>query len=237
LQNPNGPYPGRQLFLGLTAAGEPCFAYLVTGRSPQSRERKAVQKEDVIIIGPVGNAPYDPLRHYAAIKFDNGTGVLAVSNGIQTEAIYEMYRLLVNVGAPREARYIEEILNGADAEPDSYHTPRIAGVVIPAAERGQMKLIAAIKAYGKRAQSTEITVRPGMLVGISTYKGDMLKPEARDPASSLAEVEFKGTTSLELADFFYAISAATHEGNDIRVCAVGGIFRNGKWQPAIKNVL
>jgi IMP cyclohydrolase len=237
LQNPNGPYPGRQLFLGLTTANEPCFAYIVTGRSPLSRERKAALMGNIIIIGPVGNAPYDPLRHYSAIKFDDSTGVLAVTNGIQTEAIFEMYKLLVNVGSPREARYIEEILEGANAEPDSYHTPRIAGVAAPAAEKGQMKLIAAMKAYSQRAKASEITVRPGLLAGISTYKGDMLKPEARDPASPLAEIEFKGKTSRELAEFFFDISAATHEGNDIRVCTVGGICQNGKWNHTIKNVL
>ena len=43
MKNPNGPYPGRQLFLGMTASGKPAFVYLVTGRSPQSRERKASQ--------------------------------------------------------------------------------------------------------------------------------------------------------------------------------------------------
>ena len=45
-------------------------------------------------MGPIGNAPYDPLRHYTAVKYDNSIGLMAVSNGIQTEAIFETYKLL-----------------------------------------------------------------------------------------------------------------------------------------------
>ena len=98
MPNPNGPYPGRQLFVGLTTDGRQALAYLVTGRSAQSRERKATLRDNTIIIGPLGNVPYDPLRHYTAVKWDDASGVVAVSNGIQTEAIYETYRLLHNVG-------------------------------------------------------------------------------------------------------------------------------------------
>ena len=50
MNNPNGPYPGRQLFLGITEKGSPAFTYLVTGRSPASRERKATQMKHGIDI-------------------------------------------------------------------------------------------------------------------------------------------------------------------------------------------
>lgn len=40
MNNPNGPYPGRQLFLGMTAKGSPAFAYLVTGRTVRPVERE-----------------------------------------------------------------------------------------------------------------------------------------------------------------------------------------------------
>ena len=46
MNNPNGPYPGRQLFLGTTVDGRRAFAYLVTGRSPASPERKATVREN-----------------------------------------------------------------------------------------------------------------------------------------------------------------------------------------------
>jgi IMP cyclohydrolase len=129
MDNPNGPYPGRQLFLGLTVDKSPFFAYLVTGRSVESRERKAIAVNDVIRMGPLGNIPYDPLRHYSAVKFDNVSGVLCVSNGIQTDAIFEAYKLIFNTASLASKDYLEMLLNGAGAEPDSYHTPRIAGVI------------------------------------------------------------------------------------------------------------
>ena len=61
MSNPNGPYPGRQLFIGLSADGRASLAYLVTGRSPSSRERMAVPVGNGIVIGPVGQQEYDPL--------------------------------------------------------------------------------------------------------------------------------------------------------------------------------
>ena len=127
--NPNGPYPGRQLFIGMTLNGNPAVAYLVTGRSPASRERKASPLDNGIIIGPLGNQPYDPLRHYTGLKYDNVSGIMAVSNGIQTEAIFETYKLLFNTNSMPAKDYMETILEGAQAEPDSLHTPRIAGIV------------------------------------------------------------------------------------------------------------
>ena len=99
MNNPNGPYPGRQLFLGVTAKGSPAFAYLVTGRSPASRERKGTLTENGVIMGPIANEPYDWLRHYTAIKHDNSIGLMAISNGIQTEAIFETYRLIYHTGS------------------------------------------------------------------------------------------------------------------------------------------
>ena len=79
MKNPNGPYPGRQVFLGVTEKGNPAFAYLVTGRSPGSRERKATRMEQGIVMGPLGDAPYDPLLHYTAVKCDDNTGLAAVT--------------------------------------------------------------------------------------------------------------------------------------------------------------
>jgi len=83
-----GPYPGRQLFIGTTLSGNFAVVYLVTGRSPASRERKATPVDSGVIIGPIGNQPYDALRHYTGVKYDKVSGVMAVSNGIQTDAIF-----------------------------------------------------------------------------------------------------------------------------------------------------
>ncbi len=235
MENPDGKYPGRQLFLGLTAVGNACFAYIVTGRSPQTRERRAVQMGNVISMGPVGNAPYDPLRHYSAVKYDSASKVLAVTNGIQTEACFEMYRLLFNVDSPRDVGYIEKIMDGANAETDGYYTPRIAGVIVPAEDKTNLKFITCIKTFNRPAKGHLLVTKPGRLEGISTYKGDMLNPEARDPAAPLSKLDFAGGTAKEAADFLFDISAATHQGNDIRVSAIAGILLNGQWEFGIRN--
>lgn len=230
--NPKGPYPGRQLFLGLTVDRRPCFAYLVTGRSPESRQRKAVKVDNTVRIGPVESISYDPLRHYNGIKYDDGSGIAAVSNGIQTEAIYETYRLLFNVGAPAAKDFMEKLLNGADAEPDSLHTPRIAGV-IPG--NNKQLFIVGIKTCDAPAAVYLIAPVTGKMTGISTYRGNLDNPEPTNPTASLAELEFNGSTPQDLAKYLYDISAASYKGDDIRVCAVGGIYSGSAWDIAIIN--
>ena len=178
--NPNGPYPGRQLFIGMTMSGSPAVAYLVTGRSPASRERKAFSLDNGIIIGPLGNQPYDPLRHYTGLKYDNTSGTIAVSNGIQTEAIFETYKLLFNTNSKPIKDYMEKILEGAQAEPDSLHTPRIAGVVTNGTDN-QPVFIIGIKRHDIPAKTFRLEPTPGTLIGISTYKGNLENPESFDP--------------------------------------------------------
>ncbi len=237
MNNPNGPYPGRQLFLGLTQESQPCFAYLVTGRSLASRERLAVAIENAVRIGPVGTAQYDPLRHYSAVKFDPLSGILAVSNGIQTEAVLETYKLLHYTGNHPDMSFLEKILDGAGAEPDPpLNTSRIAGIITKGGD-GKSVFIIGIKAYERPAKGWQISPSPGTITGISTYKGDMEKPEDTDPNSTPAKLEFKGHSPQELADFLFDISAAHYKGADVRVCSLGGIrFDNRQWDLAIKNV-
>lgn len=236
MNNPNGPYPGRQLFIGITKTKNPCFAYLVTGRSPESRERRAVLIGNAIRIGPIGNLPYDPLRHYNAVEYDNRSGIVAVSNGIQTEAIFETYKLLFNTTSAPTPDYMEKIMDGAGSEPDSYFTPRIAGVITYFPGRGNPVFIIGTKANDLAARAIQITPEPGTLLGTSTYGGSLDSPEARDPSAPLPEIEFKGTSSDELANYLFDISNASHKGNDIRVCSIGGVSTDGlTWNCSLIN--
>jgi IMP cyclohydrolase len=233
MKNPNGPYPGRQLFLGLTTENKPCFVYLVTGRSPESRERKAVLIDNSIRIGPIGSGRYDPLRHYSALKYNPENGVAAVTNGIQTEAVFEMYNLIYNTGSEPGKEYLEKILDGAGVEPDSLHTPRIAAAITQ--HNHSPIFILGIKGYNNPAKAWQVEPKSGTLIGISTYKGDMEKAEARDPQDSLPGVEFEGKTAEDLVSFLFDISAASNKGNDIRVCTAGGVGSNNNWDIVIKN--
>ena len=203
MSNPNGPYPGRQLFLGQTGEGRQCFAYLVTGRSPQSRERRGMPIENGISMGPIGDEPYDWLRHYSAVKYDNDIGLLVVSNGIQTEAIFETYRLLFHSNSPPEKSYLEKIMDGARFEPDSLNTPRIAGVITGSSGETNPVYIVSIITHYRSVQAFQIEPEPSILTGISTYNGDMDSPQPLDVMSNpdLPEIEFKGKTAGELAEY------------------------------------
>jgi IMP cyclohydrolase len=237
MKNPNGPYPGRQLFLGATAKGRPAFAYLVTGRSPASRERKGTSAENSVIMGPVGNEAYDWLRHYTAIKYDNSIGLMTVSNGIQTEAIFEMYRLLYHTGTRPDKEHMGMIMTGAKYEPDSLHTPRIAGLVMNTADDAAPVYVIGIITDAPPARVYEITPEPGTLTAISTYRGDLANPVPFNIEGKLPVIELPVETPEDIADYIYGISEAAYQGDDIRVCSVGGVCSgdNLTWKLAIVN--
>ena len=233
MPNPNGPYPGRQLFLGVTIDGKPAFVYLVTGRSPGSRERKATRRENSIIMGPLGSVPYDALKHYTAVKYDDTSGVLAVTNGLQTEAIYETCRLLHAVGTAPTGDYIEKIMEGAQSEPDSMNTPRISGI-ITYHEKSVVQFVA-IKRKDIPAKAFKINTANGILTGVSTYNGDLENPTPFTALNNLPQIRFDGKEAKEFAEYLYKLSEANYKGDDIRVSAIGGIYSAGKWSLAMVN--
>ena len=237
MKNPNGPYPGRQIFLGITEKGSPAFAYLVTGRSPASRERKATQMEHGIVMGPLGDVPYDPRRHYTAMKTDNEIGLMTITNGIQTEAIFETYKLLYHVATSPAKGYLKKLMDGANYEPDSQKTPRIVGVITNPAGKTDPVYLISIKTDAGPATVWKLQPAPGTLIGISTYAGDMEKPEPFRIGDGLPVVPCDAETPEGIAGYIYEMSAASHQGDDIRVGAVGGVrLADGlTWKTAIIN--
>lgn len=237
MKNPNGPYPGRQIFLGITEKENPAFAYLVTGRSPASRERRVRLVENGIYNEPIGDQPYDWLRHYPAVKYDNAIGLAVVTNGIQTEAIFETYKLLYYCGTSPAKSYLKKLMDGARYEPDSLKTPRIAGVIAnPAGKTEPVYLISIVTGDGS-AVAWKLQPAPGTLIGISTYAGDMEKPESFRIDDGLPVVPFDAESPEDIAGFIYDISAETYRGDDIRVCAVGGVRQADGliWKMAVIN--
>ncbi|MBI2850008.1 MAG: hypothetical protein HYX80_03080 [Chloroflexi bacterium] len=234
MPNPSGPYPGRQLFIGLTGKQEPCLAYLVTGRSPESRQRKATAAENTVRMGPLGKTALDPLRfHYTALKYDNSSGLAVLTNGLQTEAIYETYKLLFDVGTPATQDFMAKLLEGAKAEPDSLHTPRIAGAIV--IEKGNPVFIVGIKTHDAPAAAYRVAPDASHLTGISTYQGDLDNPQPTSPTARLSWLEFKGSSPDEVAQYLHDLSAATYKDEDIRVCAIGGVYSGGSWYTSIIN--
>jgi IMP cyclohydrolase len=235
MKNPNGPYPGRQLFLGMNTDGNPAFAYLVTGRSPASRERIAKDMDNSIIMGPKDSAPYDWLRHYMATKVDNSIGLMTVTNGIQTEAIFEMYKLIYHTKHQPDKKYIQQVMDGADYEPDSLSTPRISGVIMNPPGKAEPVYYVSVVTNGKPAAGWEVKPKAGRFYGVSTYRGDIEKPEAYDISKGPAELLINAKTPQEITTFIYDISAMEYQGDDIRVCAIGGVREGNVWKTALIN--
>jgi hypothetical protein len=92
-----------------------------------------------------------------------------------------------------------------------------------------------IKAYNIPAAAYQVSPSPGTLTGISTYKGSMDNPEPTDPTAKLPVLKISVSTPDSLAKYIFDISNAVYKGEDIRVCAVGGIFSEGSLEIALVN--
>ena len=156
-----------------------------------------------------------------------------MSNGIQIEAIFETYKLLFNVGTAATEDYLGKLMEGANAEPDSLHTPRIAGTVIN--NKDNPIFMVGVKTHISLAAAYQVTPTAGRMTGVATYEGDMDNPKPTDSKGRLSWLEFDGNASHDLAQVLYDISSATCNDEDIRVCLVGGIYSGGSWDIVIIN--
>ena len=118
----DNPYVGRGIVIGKTADGKKaCAAYFIMGRSENSRNRVFVKKNDELFTEPFdASKVQDPsLIIYAAVRqYQNQ---LIVTNGDQTDTIYEGLEKGLNFSKALESRAFE---------PDAPNfTPRISGML------------------------------------------------------------------------------------------------------------
>ena len=116
------PYAGRGIVIGKTPDGKrACVSYFIMGRSANSRNRIFREKDGVLLTEPFDESKVeDPsLIIYAALRtFENK---LIVTNGDQTDTVYE---------ALREGGGFREALSTRAFEPDAPNfTPRISGML------------------------------------------------------------------------------------------------------------
>ena len=116
------PYPGRGIIVGKSADGENAvIAYFIMGRSENSRNRVFVEKEDAVFTEPYDFTKVeDPsLIIYAAIRdYENK---LIVTNGDQTDTIYE---------SVKAGKCFRHALRQREFEPDAPNlTPRISAML------------------------------------------------------------------------------------------------------------
>lgn len=115
-------YPGRGIVIGKTSDGNKAvIAYFIMGRSENSRNRVFVEQGDEVIIHPfdVSKVEDPSLIIYSPIKtIDNK---LIVTNGDQTDTIYNFIL---------DGKSFEDALETRCFEPDGPNfTPRISGIL------------------------------------------------------------------------------------------------------------
>ena len=118
----NNEYPGRGIVIGKSEDGRSiAIAYFIMGRSANSRNRVFTEDGDTVTIYPADSSKvedpsliiYSPIRKIG----DN----LIVTNGDQTDTIYDFMK---------DGNTFEEALETREFEPDGPNwTPRISGVV------------------------------------------------------------------------------------------------------------
>ena len=82
-------YLGRVVGIGKMKDRKPFVLYAVSGRSEESKQRRAsiYENEGRVRIGPLDGSDSDPLRHYDAIQAGKNNSYVVVSNGVQTSGI------------------------------------------------------------------------------------------------------------------------------------------------------
>ena len=115
-------YVGRGIVIGKTEDGKKAAtAYFIMGRSENSRNRVFVEKGEEVIIYPFDESKVeDPsLIIYSPIKVHENK--LIVTNGDQTDTIYDFIK---------DGKTFEEALETREFEPDKPNfTPRISGML------------------------------------------------------------------------------------------------------------
>lgn len=135
-------YPGRGIVIGKSADGNSiAVAYFIMGRSSNSRNRVFTEEGDTVTIYPADSRKvedpsliiYHPIRRIGSN--------LIVTNGDQTDTIYEFLK---------DGNSFEEALETRRFEPDGPNwTPRISGLIrLDGSDRYKMSILKAEDAKG-----------------------------------------------------------------------------------------
>ena len=162
-------YVGRGIVIGKSADGKSAVtAYFIMGRSRNSRNRIFVERDDALFTEPFDASQVeDPsLIIYAAERiYENN---LIVTNGDQTDTIYE---------GLSEGKSFKTSLETRSFEPDSPNfTPRISGILTFSKKdfSYEMSILKSADAEGSACNryTFSYTALPGLGHFIHTYVGD-----------------------------------------------------------------
>ncbi|MGI6689170.1 MAG: IMP cyclohydrolase [Christensenellales bacterium] len=159
-------YPGRGILMGMTPDGRILAGYFIMGRSQNSRNRVFIREGKELLIRPYDEALvadpsliiYRPVREYG--------DQLIVTNGDQTDTIYE---------ALSQGGSFESALRKRMFEPDAPNfTPRISGLMNINNGDFKLSILRASDARGSACDRLfyEYAALPGLGRFIHTYQAD-----------------------------------------------------------------
>ena len=162
-------YPGRGIIIGKSANGKyACSAYFIMGRSANSRNRIFVERDGVLYTEPydVSRVEDPSLIIYAAQRRYGNR--LIVTNGDQTDTIYE---------GLRAGKTFSEALESRAFEPDFPNlTPRISGMLTFSEQdfRYEMSILKSADAAGSACNryTFSFAALPGLGHFLHTYVCD-----------------------------------------------------------------
>ncbi len=202
-------YPGRIIVLGRSENGDNVAVYAMTGRKPETRARKLVQKRENIYVDPIEESARSG-RHND-IFFYQATNLrvreLAISNGVHTTDL------------PGNRNALHNLIKGLGKhtfEPDSNSTPRIGGIIEP--DNAALGIV-------KRDESGE-TIRQYFEVPLVDGTGSMIYTYAepnRDPTPSFVgepvRISLPGYSPRATARTIYDALARSDPAQDFRIAA------------------
>ncbi len=177
----NNEYPGRGILTGFIK-DEPVIAYFIMGRSANSRNRVFRKKDDILYTKAYDESKVaDPsLIIYNAIREHRGD--IIVTNGDQTDTVYEFLK---------QGKSFKEALETREYEPDApNYTPRISALI-----RKDGCEMAILKRNGEQCERLyyRFPKENGKAHFLSTYdhNGDPLPSFSKDPIEVKIDEDLK----------------------------------------------
>jgi IMP cyclohydrolase len=192
-------YPGRGIIIGKNEAGQWIQVYWIMGRSENSRNRVFVVEDGLLKTHPAELAKVkDPsLIIYNAMRERDGKWI--VSNGDQTDTIYE------GIG---EGLSFEQALASRNHEPDDPNwTPRISGLVDLTQNDGPawlsiIKLSPFSTEYSEHQCFRYACVQSGFGYAITTYREDGNPIPAFEGTPYIVPLQ---GTAQDIGDFYWQV--------------------------------
>jgi IMP cyclohydrolase len=222
-------YPGQAIILGKTKGDYYYAAYVLTSRHFQERKLVEIKTKRRITIQVAATS--DRLKEedkmqlhlYNAMGFLGGN--IAVSNGIQTDAIWNEWMLVDSIES-----IVTALRKGWGYEPDAPHyTPRIGGFINSGITEGCSAALAIIKNEHDEPTRNyfQVPMIPRFGKMIATYNGPNIRMGEQLPyfTGEPRELSIESDNAEEIANLVYSALDPKERVPDFRVGVAVIVFK------------